>query len=188
MPSKVTSIRNELIPLIIEKVKKHGLKYEMTPLNALKERSNIWFCYSKRQLAVIGQTIDLSEREYFDMICNFIIDDKTTIPERYANFIFEYHSYNFRDLSLDKDFLNNLCDSIRLEQKRVKKLKSDMSEILHILGHQYALTPLKYVTPLVEALRLKDCPDSLIFLDLFNYGVIMGKRAERARRIKCKKV
>lgn len=188
MPSKVTSIRNELIPLIIETVKKHGLKYEMTPLKSLEERSYIWFGYSKSHLDNIGQTIDLSEREYFDIICNFIIDDKTTIPERYANFIFEYHGYNFRDLSLDKEFLDNLCDSIRSEQKRIKKLESDMSEILHILDQQYFLTNLEYVAPLVEVRRLKEYPNFCIFLDLFNYGFIMGKRAERARRIKCKKV
>lgn len=134
MPSKVTSIRNELIPLIIETVKKHGLKYEMTPLKALEERSYIWFGYSKSHLDNIGQTIDLSE------------------------------------------------------QKRVKKLESDMSEFLHILDQQGAFTHLEYVIPLVEVRRLKEYPDSCIFLDLFNYGYLMGKRAERARRIKCKKV
>lgn len=182
MPSKVASIRDMLIPIIIEEVKKYSDTFEVTPLKALEESiSHTWFYYSQGQLGKTGRTFDLSKREYFDMICNFILSDRNTIPAKYLNLIRKYYNYNFRTFPLDKEFLDNLCDSIRSEQKRIKKLKSDMSETLRILDHQDAFSSLDYVFPLVEALRLKKYSDFIIFLYVFNYGVIMGKRAERAK-------
>lgn len=182
MPSSVTPIRNVLISIIIKEVKEYSATYKTTALKALDEGVlHKWFYYVNGQLSARNEPLTLSKRDFFDMICNFILSDKNIIPTKYLKLIHKYYNYVLEFLPLDEEYYKNLCDSLYSERVRIKNLESSMSETIRILNHQDAFTSADFVLPLVEALRLKEVSDFFIFIDLFNYGFIQGKRAERAR-------
>lgn len=63
--------------------------------------------------------------------------------------------------------------------------EQDAAGLLDLLGHQYITPAADLIEPLVDLYELKGSKDPCIFyIQLFNYGYIEGKRAERARRAK----
>lgn len=67
----------------------------------------------------------------------------------------------------------------------LQELEQATAGLLNLLGHQYITPAADLIEPLVDLYELKGSKDPCIFyIQLFNYGYIEGKRAERARRAK----
>lgn len=112
MPSSVTPIRNVLISIIIKEVKEYSATYKTTALKALDEGVlHKWFYYVNGQLSARNEPLTLSKRDFFDMICNFILSDKNIIPTKYLKLIHKYYNYVLEFLPLDEEYYKNLCDS-----------------------------------------------------------------------------
>lgn len=89
-----------------------------------------------------------------------------------------------------KDDIKVLLETKRQTNQKLQKLLNETEEIRRILKHKNYMPALDYVLPFIEleeAGKLRDHgakSETMLIADMFNYGFILGKKAERKRKNK----
>lgn len=118
-----------------------------------------------------------------------------TLPEAIKIYLLgNYKPFNYRK-SPDPDILKSIKEQLEIlaayeldERRELDQIEQETKEIRRILMHQDLTPACEYIVPflkLEEAGRLgnpKTRGRIALLIEMFNYGFILGKRAERAKK------
>lgn len=169
--------------VLVGEVKKYAIENNTEPVSAFKEVADSYYWYSMGQLERAGnKPTAISRSGYRDMLYRFMKDNEC-IPIKYFNLIRRYYGYSAEPCELDDEYRITLINQLEAERQHFEAIKARTAPIREILGKQKIMTVLDFIGELVEYRQSEDnYSETLLGCELFNYGFILGKRAERARR------
>lgn len=165
----------------ISKVKECSQEDNLSPHSAFTYLVNTYYCYSKNY---INPTQMIPYQQYYDNFCSFILSELSYfefIPDEYFNLIISYYNGQINICALDNVFLSDLCCAIKNDLQRIRNLIAKAKDAVNILGYQ-SFSDANLLFEVVDELKLKRYSDDFLYLNVFKYGIIEGKRAERARK------
>ncbi len=163
-----------------------------TALKSYQEAVYSVFYYSKaRYEELMGVGSFYERNEYLHLFYDLALDLKG-LPETVKKCASLYYHGTPHDTEIDAIFYARLCKEIkdeiereRAEQAEIERIKEETKELQRILGEQFPLQDLEKIKPLLKLAEHENRAGSYLFMaQLFNYGFIEGKRAERAKRKK----
>lgn len=129
--------------------------------------------------------------EYKERFYSFITGDLPFLPKlirAYATFYYEDSHYSKEVDSIVAEELKSYSEKQLDEKKLLKRLESEAADLVQMLGFQNTKLAIEKVLPLYKLEEagkfLKGRKgDMLMFsIYMFNYGYILGKRKERAKK------
>lgn len=122
--------------------------------------------------------------EYKEIFFNAVMESQE-IPSVYCILITRYYIHGLeerRKTPLNTDFLKTLRQQISEHRTQIEDLNTATADIRKILGHQTFELYMKYALPLIKQHRITGMSADYTLMDIFNYGYIIGKREERAKK------
>lgn len=186
----------EALAAVIEATKSYQRKYNRTLMKAFEDtlHTNYDFAKIRYEEQWTGEKYYTWEK-YKTIFYNYTTGNYPTLPEAIKKYLrIYYRSSNFRK-SPDPDILKSIKEQLEilaayeLDKKReLDQIEQETKEIRRILMHQDFTPACEYVVPflkLEDAGRLgnpKARGRMALLLEMFNYGFILGKRVERAKK------
>lgn len=196
MSDNINSILNskEALTVVVEAVKAYKARYNLTWIEAFEQQLRNSYKYA------VGWYKESLNKKYFtweqykEFIYNYIIGNISELPEMILYYLTKYFDgYNRSVPDTDViEIIKNQTESLMIfeqeETKRIERAEQETREIRRILNHQNILFTYEYIIPfleLEEAGKLGSCEargKTMLLADMFNYGFILGKRAERDKK------
>lgn len=188
----------ESLIIIVEAAKEYKERYDyLTLMEALEQTLHGWYNYSKYWHEKMYDEEFYKYDKCMDYIYRFIESKITSLPKIIRYYLADYYRDNKFTEILDIDTYEKLKNDIKemldvqfWERRELQKILNETKEIRRILGcHNYTMA-LDCVLPFIkleEAGKLRDNREkskTMLIVDMFNYGFILGKRVERARKHK----
>lgn len=189
----------EALASIIEASKMYRKKYNLLFLEAFDQTLKGCYNYTKGwyEERHPNKKYFYTWKQYTNIFYNMILGDISRLPESVIQELTNYYRDSDYDKNIDtmafellKDSIKILLESKQKEMKEIDKLERETAEIRRILKHQDYLNAYKHIMPFLKLEeagkpRNKETRGKRMLLtEMFNYGFILGKRAERARKHK----
>lgn len=187
---------NEALAAVIEATKAHQKKYNLTLMNAFEQKlhSNYNFAQIWYEKQWTGEKYYTWE-QYKSFFYNYITGIYPTLPTAIKCYLLNnYKPFNYPKtpdpdvFKIIKEQLEVLAEYELKEKQELEQIEHETTEIRRILMHQNLTPALEYIEPF---LRLEEAgilgkPEmrgkTALLIEMFNYGFILGKRTERARK------
>lgn len=186
----------EALAALIEATKAHQKEYDLTLMNAFEQK-----LYSNYNFAKIWYEEQRAGEKYYtwkqykSSFYNYIMGNCNTLPTAIKYYLFKnYQSFNCPQFP-DKDVYKSIKEQIEVlaeyelkEKQELEQIEQETTEIRQILSYQDLMPAFDYIEPF---LRLEEAgmlgkPEmrgkTALLIEMFNYGFILGKRTERARK------
>lgn len=183
----------ETLAAVIEHSKRYKERYKMSITTAFEDSLLSCYKYSESWYRHHnGETMRYYDfDEYKEIFYRFIVGNLLFLPKLiriYATSYYRDSQYSKEpDLNVVKE-LKNHAKKLLDERKALERLEQEETELIQMLGHQSITLAVEKVLPLYELEKAGKFikgrkSDILIFsLYMFNYGYILGKRKERAKK------
>ena len=181
----------------INAVEAYKTRYSLTLTKAFEESLNNSYKYAKGWYEKNSPGKYYTWNQYRAFFYNFIIGRCPELPEAMLCFLTSYfrgYDYNkvsnTETLEFLKKYVISTLDAEHEEEREIRRLEHETRKIRRILRYQDFFTAYEFVLPflkLEEAGKLenhKTKERTRFITEMFNYGFILGKRAERARKNK----
>ena len=184
----------DLLTAAIEAAKEHSKIYGLTLTEAFNQKLHSSYNYSKGWHEDHYEGKFYAIEQYKAFFYNFIIGNSPELPEPVLYWATSYfRGYNYKEpdttaLTIIKEYTEALLISEQEEQQEIEQLEQETKEIRRILRHQDFLIAFEFVSPFIkleEAGKLGSHEvrgKTALLTEMFNYGFILGKQAERARK------
>lgn len=184
---------NEALAAVIEDSKRYKERYKKSITAAFEDSllscykySESWYRYHN------GETKSYYDfDEYKEIFYKFIAGNLSFLPELIRSYvIFYYRDSQYSkepDLNVVEE-LKNHAKKLLDERKALERLEQEAAELIQMLRHQDTTLAVEKMLPLYELEKAGKFikgrkGDMLMFsLYMFNYGYILGKRKERAKK------
>lgn len=170
---KITN-NTDILAIAIKQSKVYSQEYKISALEAYNMVIHNYFFYSEAHFNNI-----CTMNEYFEFFYN-LAQNKENLPVLYEQIIVMYYGGHIETVQMDYEFLEKLCSSIEGEQKRTAQIMTNTKQLRKILSKQ--CVPFDKIETIQRIVQINNSPDIFFYSNLYNYGFIEGKRAERARR------
>lgn len=187
----------EALTAVINAVEAYKTRYSLTLTKAFEESLNNSYKYAKGWYEKNSPGKYYTWNQYRVFFYNFIIGRCPELPEAMLCFLTSYfrgYDYNkvsnTETLEFLKKYVISTLDAEHEEEREIRRLEHETRKIRRILRYQDFFTAYEFVLPflkLEEAGKLenhKTKERTRFITEMFNYGFILGKRAERARKNK----
>ena len=184
---------NETLSAVIENAKIRKKRYKRSITYAFEDSllgcykySESWYRHHN------GETKSYYDfDEYKEIFYRFITGNLSFIPKAiraYATFYYDDPIYiKEPDLNVVEE-LKKYAEKLLDERRALERLEQETAELIQMLGHQDTTLAIEKMLPLYELEKAGKFikgrkGDMLMFsLYMFNYGYILGKRRERAKK------
>ncbi len=183
----------ETLAAVIECSKRCKERHKMSITTAFED--SLLSCYHYSELWYGRHNSEeksyYSFEEYKEIFCRFIAGNLSFLPEAiraYATFYYEDSHYSKEADSIVVEELKNYAEKMLDERKALGRLEQETAELIQMLGRQDTTLAVEKMLPLYELEKAGKFikgrkGDMLMFsLYMFNYGYILGKRKERAKK------
>lgn len=187
----MTEIKNinldsmEVLATMLEATKHNGKRHNLTLEEAFEDIIKGSYKYSKGWYEDTYNKKYYTWEQYKNILYNFIAENISELPMPILYYLTRYfNGYDYRNL--DNDSFKIIKEYVELEleeRKEIERLERETQEIRHILKNQNYSLAYECIIPflkLEEAGKLGG--KTMLISDMFNYGFILGKKTERARK------
>ncbi len=178
----------EVIANTLEEAKKVIKSDNYSVYSAFEYAARAFYYFAERHIK--NTTYNCTLKEWVEIFTRAVMDSQE-IPGVYCIIISYYYIHCIeerRKVPSDTELLEQLKAQIKERRELIAELDSVTSAIRKILNHQTLSLYWEYAMPLIKWRRLNESPIDYIMMDIFNYGYIIGKREERAKKRKSKSV
>lgn len=178
----------QIVALLVSEAGRISNKYNISLLRAYNDLARLLYDYQSGQA---GEGF-MSCKEYYKQLTRFILGEG--LPSAgLIMYLVKYYSYPSKPtgaaLELDQAKLKELQDALREQQQAIRERERALRaneqstrEIRRIIHKQPATSVYELIEPIIKAFESSGQSRTITYIDLFNYGYMEGKRAERARR------
>lgn len=187
----MTEIKNinldsmEVLAAMLEATKHNEKRHNLTLEEAFEDIIKGNYKYSKGWYEDTYNKKYYTWEQYKNILYNFIAENISELPMPILYYLTRYfNGYDYRNL--DNDSFKIIKEYVELEleeRKELERLERETQEIRHILKNQNYSLAYECIIPflkLEEAGKLGG--KTMLIADMFNYGFILGKKTERARK------
>ncbi len=187
----MTKIKNinldsmEVLAAMLEATKHNGKRHNLTLEEAFEDIIKGSYKYSKGWYEDTYNKKYYTCEQYKNILYNFIEENILELPMPMLYYLTKYfNGYDYRNLDNDSFKIIKEYAELELEErKEIERLERETQEIRHILKNQnYSLT----YECIIPFLKLEEAGKlggkTMLIADMFNYGFILGKKTERARK------
>lgn len=186
----------EALATVIESTKTYQKEYNLTLMNAFEETllKNYQYAKAWSEKARTDKKYYTWER-YKDFFYGFIVGKYPYLPEAVVCYLTSYYSGSKYSKALDLQVLKTIKEQLEVlavyelkEKQELEQIEQETTEMRRILSYQDIMPAFDYIEPF---LRLEEAgmlgkPETrgktALLIEMFNYGFILGKRTERARK------
>ena len=183
----------ETLAAVIEKAKICQNRYKRTITYSFEDSLLGCYKYSESwHRHYNGETKNYYDfDEYKEIFYRFIAGNLSFLPKAirvYATFYYKDSNYSKEPDSIVVEELKSYAKNLLDERKVLERLEQETVELIQILGHQDTTLAVEKMLPLYKLEKAGKFikgrkGDMLMFaLYMFNYGYILGKRKERAKK------
>lgn len=194
MKDNINRISNskEALAAFIECIKVHIERNKFTLPDAYEDGLLSSYNFAKGWYEEIIKDEYCTLEQYKNYFRSFILGDCSELPQYILCFLAHfYEGYDYTNLDNDvviaiKEYLKFQLSLEAEKRKKIENLMQETKEIRRILKHQSVSFALKNIMPFIELeeagkLGSKEVRGkTTLLIEVFNYGLILGKRAERA--------
>ncbi len=194
MKDNINRISNskEALAAFIECIKVHIERNKFTLPEAYEDGLLSSYNFAKGWYEEIIKDEYCTLEQYKNYFHGFILGDCSELPQYILCFLAHfYEGYDYTNLDNDvaiaiKEYLKFQLFLEAEKRKKIENLMQETKEIRDILKHQSVSFALKNIMPFIELevagkLGSKEVRGkTTLLIEVFNYGLILGKRSERA--------
>lgn len=186
----------KVLAAMLEAIKRDKKRYNLTLEAAFENKINGSYEYAKSWYEETYNKKYYTQEQYKNILYNFISGNISELHMPILYYLTGYfNGYDYKNLDnasfkIIKEYVEMQLSFELEERKEIERLERDTQEIRRILGrHNYTMA-LECIIPFIkleEAGKLRNNGAksvTMLVADMFNYGFILGKKAERARKHK----
>lgn len=178
----------------IECIKVHIKRNKLTLAEAYENELLSSYKFAEGWYEEIIKEKYCTQEQYKNYFRNFILGNCAELPEFILYYLINFcEGFDYKNLDNDvlmaiREYLKKQLSSEAEDRNKLEKLMQETKEIRHILKYQNLLFALNNIMPFVkleEAGKLGGKyarGKTMLLVEMFNYGYILGKRAERAKK------
>lgn len=176
---------------VIESTKKHQKKYDLTLIKAFDQTLLKNYKYAQAWADKKYYTWE----QYKDFFYGFIVGKYPYLPEAVVCYLTSFYSGSKYSKALDLQVLKTIKEQLEIlaecelkKKQELEYIKQETEKIRLILSYQDLTPAFDYIEPFLKLEeagvlgKTETRGKTALLIEMFNYGFILGKRTERARK------